>query len=246
MAAKRTKYAAAVSSSPPGKLLLDECWLNDLHHWLDELARASERIFGQKPALEDLRQMLATVLGAGGLERWFSDGEGVELKSIVTKRVRRAPRAKSDPQKLKVGDVLAIPLRKAKYAFARVMHEKRNVGVLLEVWRKTTTRPLFDATIAASGRLLHPTFVNDLAITEGEHWKVVASDPGYRVSPADKNLEFSYPTPRAKWVARRPLDPHCPDRQVTPAQLGELERGSAQMPDDLEDAIREALKEVAT
>ena len=233
---KAAKQSTAETRPPDGKLLLDDRWLNDLESYLDGLVTSCERAHGHRPSLEDFRQLLEVVLGANLLDRWFSNGDEVRLERVTFTTTKRVVRAK-----ILVGDVLAIPLESSTFAFARVIHSEPTIGLLLDFFRETAARPIFRRTIANSGRIIQPAFVNELVLLGDNRWHVVASDPTWRPSADDKKIEVVHRKPGGKQVARRPLHRSHPDRPLTPAEAATLTRAANVGLDRLEEALRVAL-----
>ena len=140
-----------ITRRPPGTLLLDDRWLNQVESWLDATARFCERAFGRKPTIEDLRRPMTTVLAAGLVSTRGSRTVIVAIKNVSFETTRR-PKV---PKKLRAGHVLAIPLGKGTFAFGRVMKTKSPwlIGVIVEVFAQTQSKPRCDRAVRASGRL---------------------------------------------------------------------------------------------
>jgi hypothetical protein len=168
---------------PPGTLLQDDRWLNEVEGWLASTATFCERSFGRKPSIEDLRALLSTVLTAGSDRAWFSDGDRRVVKKVVFETTPRP----AVPKKLQPGHILVIPLDKRTYAFARVMMTDPAwlIGAIVEVFRKPAPRPECDRAVLASGRALRPLCINPVSCIESGRWKVVGFDEGYRVAKED-------------------------------------------------------------
>jgi hypothetical protein len=181
--AKKTKPAGQ-RTIPNGKALLDDIFLNEGEHTLEEMSSRVEGELGHKPSLEDFKSLLEVLLG-GELERYFADCETVDLVEVVFK-TKKKPRA----QHCQVGDVFAIPLDPRRYAFGRVLRIKPKFGVLVEVFRETSERKTYRPSIVTSGRLFEPLFVNDLLTFECWRWIVVQSEPDYRISDKDASIPF--------------------------------------------------------
>jgi hypothetical protein len=180
---KKTKPAEQ-RTTPEGKALLDDLFLNEGERTLEEMSRRVESELGHKPSLEDFKSLLEVLLG-GELERYFADCETVDLVEVVFKT-----RKKSRAQRYQVGDVFAMPLDDGRYAFGRVLRIKPKFGVLIEVFRETSGRRTYRGSIVMSGRLFESVFVDDLPL-ERRRWVVVHSDPEYRVSENDASVPFS-------------------------------------------------------
>jgi hypothetical protein len=225
--------------SPPGTLLLDDRWLNQVGALLDTAARACERSEGRKPALEDLRQLLATILGGGGLERWFDDGDKREVRDV---RFELAAR-KALPRRARPGDLLAIPLGKRRFGFARVMHEPGTpfIGVLVEPLRFTSPRPEPDPRIVSSGRLGAPVMINDREAIASGRWTIIASDASYRPTAADRAIELRSPHPSGgSWVARMPFHKSRRPRAIDEATARTLQYVATCACEELEKRLRAA------
>jgi hypothetical protein len=228
---------------PEGKLLLDDLWLNEAQTVLVDIARRCERDFGYKPSLEDFRQLLSTKLCVG-LEEFFSDGEEIEVVTVVFKTRKRPP-----IQRYAVGDIFAIPLDKDCYAFGRIMRDPAFLptgGPLVEIFRETSTTSAYRPSVAASGRLLYPTDVTALMCLKNRRWTVVASDESYQFPEADQELEFLFPDSRY-WVAVKQFAPGAPSRPVTKEEWQRMDANGQNpglvMPEDFEERIRKALRE---
>lgn len=226
---------------PPGDdadvtRLLDDRWLNQTEQWLDEITAGAERTFGKKPAIAEFKQLLATVLTAGPVQRWFRDGSSTVIRSVEFKTESRAPVA----AKPKVGDVLSIPLGKGDFAFARVMHVREGWGAIVEVFGKTAKNAGdYEAALSAH-RLFHPVCINDVECIESGRWSIVASDPAYRPSAEDKKLEFASPL-GGKWAARTLLDDNRAPRPLAPSEIHSVEWEANKPAEVVERRIRETL-----
>jgi len=217
-------------------VLLDDKWLNQAEHWLDELTQGAERTFGRKPAITEFQELLTTVLGGGPVDRWFRDGDATAIRSVVFKTEPRAATA-AKPQ---VGDILIIPLEQRDSAFARVIHLRKGWGAIVEVFRRTSRDPGSYEAAVSSGRLFHPVCINDVECIESGRWKIVASDPHYRPSAEDKKLEFASPL-GGKWAARRLLDETRPPRPLAQSEIHSVEWEANKPCEVVEERIREAL-----
>ena len=168
-------------------MLLDDRWLNQVEEWLGTTASFCERAYGRKPSIEDLRTLVATVLSVGSPD-WFSDGDRRVVKTVTFETAARP----ALPKKLLAGHILALPLGRRTYAFARVMKTEPEwlIGVIIEVFRKLANAPLYDPTVLASGRLFRPLCINHVSCVRSGRWQVVGLDKAYRVPKADERLEF--------------------------------------------------------
>lgn len=237
-----TKPGSNKRDTPEGKLLLDDLWLNETENILQRIAQRCEQDFGHKPSLEDFRQLIETKLCVG-LEDYFADGESVEITKVIFKTRKKPP-----TQRYQVGDTFAIPLGDRQYAFGRIMRDpafRPTGGALVEIFRETSQTKAYRSSIASSGRLFYPTDVNPLSCLKNRRWTVVASDPSYRFSDEDLDLEFLMPDPPRFWVAVRPFAPGSPSRPVTEEEWRRMDV-NGQNPGlgrivDFEARIREAL-----
>jgi Immunity protein 26 len=231
--------AKKVPLGPPGTMLLDDRWLNEVERWLASTAVFCERTFGRKPSIEDLRALLSTVLTAGSDRAWFSDGDHLVVKKVAFKT---APRP-AVPKKLQPGHVLAIPLGKTTYAFARVMMTDPAwlIGAIVEVFRKTMARPEYDRTVVASGRAFRPLCINPVSCIESGRWKVVGFDEGYRVAKEDTALEFPA-APSGVFTATLPFDRGRLGRTLTTAAFWKLTEETDGDAKEVERRIRQACR----
>jgi hypothetical protein len=222
---------------PEGKLLLDDLWLNAAENALQHVARTCQRDVGHKPSLEDLRQLLCATLSVG-LEDYFEDGATIDLTDIVFK-TKKKPAA----QRYKDGDVFAIPLGGGLHAFGRLIRTDKQVGTMIEVFRETSKRQAYRPSIITSGRMFHPVIASGLACLKAWRWTVVHSDPTYRLSKADAQLEFVYPKERREgWFAGNPFDHTQPHRPISAEEAQNMTDNALLGPEDVESLIREALK----
>ncbi len=218
-------------------MLLDDRWLNEVEGWLASAADFCERTFGRKPSIEDLRALLSTVLTAGSVRAWFSDGDRRVVKKVTFTTAARP----ALPKKLQSGHILAIPLGKSRCAFARVMMTDPAwiIGAIVEVFRKTMARPEYDRAVLASGRAFRPICINPFSCIESGRWNVVGFDDRYRVAKEDHALEFPA-APRGVFTAALPFDRGRLGRTLTTAafwKLAEETKGEAR---DVELRIRRA------
>src|SRR5262249_51322648 len=133
-------------TTPEGKALVDDLFLNEGEHTLEEMSRRCEAELGHKPSLEDFRQLLGALLCCR-LEEYFADGATTEVTDVIFKTKKKRP-----PQRYGAGDVFVIPLDRQRFAFGRVLRNEPKRGDLIEVFRETAARKAYRPSIVTSGR----------------------------------------------------------------------------------------------
>jgi hypothetical protein len=238
------KRKLAKLNDPPGTLLLDDRWLNQVEDWLAATAAFCERELGRKPAIEDLQALLSTVLTAGSVGEWLSDGD----RRIVTKVIFETAPRPAVPKKLQAGHLFAIPLGKRLFAFGRIMLMQTPwlVGSVAEIFRLSRPTRVCDRAVLASGRLFRPLEIHPVSSIETGRWPVVGLDSAYRVRKEDKLLEFSG-APSGNFTAILPFaggrDGRL-GRRLTTDEMSELVEATEGDHRVLEPRIRRELKRV--
>lgn len=227
-------------TTPRGKLLLDDKWLNEAEACIERLGRTCVEEHGTRPSLEDFRQLLRTVL-AGRLEEWFADAQDIRVEDVTFKlgKIQQAP---GKPRKCLPGDVFAFKLARGRYAFLRVMHVEPTEEMLVEVFGVFADIPDFAPTVAKGPRLFdYPVFVFDSEIIDSSRWTLVERNRSYEVSEDDKRLEFAT-LYRGKWAVITPLAPRSEPRRIPADELKQYGRTTIRQVGDLESDIKKAYR----
>jgi len=218
-------------------LILGDDPLDLTHRFLKELAELYEEGCERKPTLAEVIACLES-----GLK--FSGSECIaDLEERAVTQVTVKTKKKPKDQTFKVGDVIAIPLDKNTYAFARIMIDDRHDGMLMEIFRETSPDKSFRRSIIESGRLFSPITGARSAI-KNCRWHVIRSGDQYVLSESDAKMEFRVPHfAGGRWTARRFGGKHEESRLITKEEAMQLEDTGLPCAEDVEERIKRELRE---
>lgn len=222
------------SPKQPGVMLGDEAF-DAMYEGLKGVAAAYREEFGRKPTLEEVRTLFETQLCSAG-DDLVEDLAERTVKQVTIKTVK-----KPKDQRYGVGDVFAIPISGARFAFGRVMLLDKLLGMLIEVFAKSSDSKALERDVMESGRLFQPLLASENSSLESWRWTVVRSDPTY-VKP-DEPLEFLVPHPSGEGWCAVNLEWNVL-RSVSPEEKKHMISGHSWDPEDVEKHIEEALGRV--
>ncbi|MBV9928149.1 MAG: hypothetical protein JOZ96_24230 [Acidobacteria bacterium] len=171
------------STKYPGVMLGDDAF-DETYNFFKNLSEAYRKEFGRGPSLDEVRVLLETSLrvSGGGL---LADLDEKEVSQVAIKTAK-----KRKDQTYAAGDLFAIPLGAGRLVLGRVMDIHKTRGVLIEVFREVTRSVDEPPDLSKAERLFHPIYTWGKALKTGR-WKVVGSEPEYKMSNADASLKFA-------------------------------------------------------
>ena len=138
---------------------------------------------GRSPTPAELAMALQVCLSVSS-DAAFGEDNPVSVTKVS---IRTTKRRKT--QRYAVGDLIAFDLEDGRYAFARIMVNSKVMGLVLEVFRATSGSLLPPPNVTESGRV-GPVFAHGTGAIETWLERVVAHDPSYEPSEADKRIEM--------------------------------------------------------
>jgi len=161
------------------------------YRYLEEVTALYREGVGRAPTVEELATVLTVALQNHGGSETFEGVDELEVSSVAIKTKKRPKRPR-----LQVGDVFTIPLEAGKWGFGRIVNLEREWD-LVEIFAHVSPKPRYTPAAIASGRLLPPipVDVNEAFIEGDGRWRVVHSQPGFRLEDLDK-LEYDSGTGR--------------------------------------------------
>ena len=206
------------------------------HDFLRKLSELYAEGLDRKPTLAEVMNVLESGLKSSGSE-FISD---LEERAVTGLTVKTTAKRREQPHK--VGDIFAVPLDEDLFAFGRIMYQTKTSGMLIEVFRGTSASKSFRPSIIDSGRLLGPIrMTGGRGCLRNWRWTVVASDDSYKIHDTDLSTEFSYANPVGGWCAVRFGSNDV--RPVTDEEAKLLEDGGFLRPEQLEERIRQELRQ---
>lgn len=147
---------------------------------LEQIAQVYQRDVERKPTLAEIIQTIQTVLAAG-VQDFAADGEKIEITKV------RVKTRKVHPQTFHVGDFFAIPLKRGRYAFGRILSdlEVHEMGLLIAIYDRFSTELLNPARLKGERFTFAPFYYGGEGWKSGR-WKIIGNMP---VS----SDEFTYP-----------------------------------------------------
>ncbi len=171
--------------SPPenNEIVVGDEIFDTTYQYLDDIKALYQKALSRNLQVDEFQYFLKLALRVYGEEKIFQDFEEKEIINIAIKTKKRPKK-----QRVKQGDIFAIPLDETYYGFGRIVNIY-NGWNMIEVYKFVSKRPVYSKNITDSGVLIFPLLIGGLWYFQEWTWIVVSSDSGYH---CDKLKDLRY------------------------------------------------------